>query len=136
MMLSEADTFSSVFRSSATSHTTPTPLSTPLIGGSVLGQSFGLVSSPAKQPPHSSVAQLQVKKNLAWSAVTRYLSLDGLSLDEISSSTKHAVNRRRRSREVEEALVLLLALDGDDFLSHDEWNLVGQHRSHYHLWLN
>jgi anaphase-promoting complex subunit 2 len=125
-MLSEADIFSSVFAQASLFHTTPTPLSTPLIGGPALGQSFGGPSSPTKPPQHSSVAQLQVKKSLAWSAATRYLSLDGLTLDDLTTGSNHLVTRRRKTREIEEALALCMSIDTSDSISNEEWDLVGE----------
>lgn len=120
-MLSDADMFSSVFPTALPFHSKPTPLSTPVIGAS---SSFGVSASPSKQLSTSSAAQTQIKRNLAWSTATRYLSLEGLTLEELDKP-KNIVTRKRKSREVEEALELLLSGLGNHGQTDEEWDLVG-----------
>ena len=122
--LSEASIFSSVFGSASALHTTPTPLSTPLIGDIGVGQSFGGPGTPARQLQNNSAAQTQVKKNLAWSTATRYLSLDGLKFENIFQGQKHSLRPKRHSREVEEALDLLLGGQPSDEDGSVQWDLV------------
>jgi anaphase-promoting complex subunit 2 len=123
-MLTEADIFSSVFGLSAAIHTTPTPLSTPLLGDVGYGQSFGSLATPAKQPLQNTAAQLQVKKNLSWSTATRFLSLDNLKFEAIAQAQKHSVRPKRHSREVEEALDLLLSSYHEGEEGDKQWDLV------------
>ena len=123
-MLAEVDVFSSVFGPTAALHTTPTPLSTPLIGDVGFGQSFGGIATPAKQPPHNTAAQLQVKKNLAWSTATRYLSLESVKFESIVHGQRHSARPKRHPREVEEALDLLLASYHGDDDGDQQWDLV------------
>ncbi|KIW00390.1 uncharacterized protein PV09_08099 [Verruconis gallopava] len=123
-MSSETDVFSSVFGLGDTVHTSPTPLSTPLLGAPAPGQSFGGPETPPGHRLHSAAAQLQVRKNLAWSTATRHLSLEGVSIDDLSSAgAKHVVTRRRKTRDVEEAIELLLG--SDENASSGDWDLVG-----------
>jgi anaphase-promoting complex subunit 2 len=124
MMLTEADVFSSVFGPTANLHTTPTPLSTPLIGDVAYGQSFGSLATPAKQTTKNTAAQLQVKKNLAWSTATRYLSLETLKYEAIVHGQKQSVRPKRHSREVDEALDLLLVASHGDEDGDRQWDLV------------
>lgn len=133
-MLSEADIFSSVFGSNSAFHTTPTPQATPLLGDTGYGQSFGGVATPAKQSLQPTAAQSQIRKNLAWSTATRYLSLDGLKYEAIVQEQKHSLRPKRASREVEEALEVLLA-ECSSAEDDGQWDLVEWYtlevRSHF-----
>lgn len=91
--------FASVFPVPSLSHTTPTPIATPDIGYAAPGSSFGGPFSG-----HAGTAQHRVvKRNLAWSTATRFLSLPK-SLGDAKSVQRNA--------EVEEALNYLLVGEG------------------------
>lgn len=75
------DIFTSIFPSKSLSHSVPTPLATPNIGFTDHGDGFGGVQSPI-QGKSQDQAQLQVRRNLAWSTATRFLSLEGRPLLE------------------------------------------------------
>lgn len=127
--------FTSVFPHSTAAHTTPTPQATPELGVATEGQPFGLIletgplavptaSRSTRQPrqsirsarqlqsqqqqPELSRAQREVQRNLAWSTATQFLSLHGTRDVPLQ---RHADSRR--SRQVDEALRLLLNR-GDD----------------------
>ena len=129
-MLSEAAVFASVFPAAALSHSTPTPLSTPIIGSSAPGLSFGALTSPQKHKKSQSLspAELQVKRNIAWSTATRFLALTGLIGDELQAAEKHGTSRRPKTREVEEALEFLLSGDGPQGQTDEEWDLVNMNK--------
>jgi anaphase-promoting complex subunit 2 len=119
--------FSSVFPpAAALDHTTPTPVATPDLGFTAAGQSFGTLTSPNSHR-HSqsfSAAQLHVKRNIAWSAATRFLSLTNLTGDELKAAYKHGRPQRKKSREVEEAIDFLLSVNGPQNETDADWNLV------------
>lgn len=93
--------FSSVFPVLSLSHTTPTPIATPDLGVTVPSASPYI---PRQAELHDSSTHRQVKRTIAWSCATRFLSLD---------KVVPAVPRiLHRTREVEDALVYLLAGEG------------------------
>ncbi|KAE9992564.1 hypothetical protein EG327_008578 [Venturia inaequalis] len=126
-MLMDNSVFSSVFPAAAAlHHTTPTPVSTPDLGFSGAGTSFGALTSPNKHG-HSqsmSVAQLHVKRSIAWSTATRFLSLSNLTGDELNSACKHGRPQRKISREAEEAIDFLLSGNGPYGETDADWNLI------------
>lgn len=96
--------FSSVFPVLSLSHTTPAPVATPDLGVTVQGGAFGSPYIPRQAELHDSSTHRQVKRTIAWSCATRFLSLD---------KVVPAVPRiLHRTREVEDALVYLLAGEG------------------------
>jgi anaphase-promoting complex subunit 2 len=96
--------FSSVFPVLSLSHTTPTPVATPDLGVIVQGAAFGSPYIPRQAELHDSSTHRQVKRTIAWSCATRFLSLD---------KVVPAVPRiLHRTREVEDALIYLLAGEG------------------------
>ncbi|KAL5375358.1 hypothetical protein DPSP01_011267 [Paraphaeosphaeria sporulosa] len=92
--------FASVFPVPSLSHTTPTPVATPNLGYTEPGASFG--------SPHAADAAVTprraVRRNLAWSTATRFLSLPR-DLDK-------APRRPRRPPDVDEALDYLIVGEG------------------------
>jgi anaphase-promoting complex subunit 2 len=125
-MLSEADIFSSVFPAATLHHTTPTPVATPDLGFTAAGQSFGGVTSPASQRGLQSLsaAQLQVKRSIAWSSATRFLSLASLTSEELEAGHKLGDTRRSKTREVREAMDFLLSGNGLHGQHDGDWDLV------------
>ncbi|KAF1362508.1 hypothetical protein EJ07DRAFT_163742 [Lizonia empirigonia] len=96
--------FSSVFPVLSLSHTTPTPIATPDLGFAAPGASFGSPYIPRQAELHDNTQHRTVKRTIAWSCATRFLSLD---------KVVPAVTRiLHRTREVEDALVYLLAGEG------------------------
>lgn len=121
-MATEAAILSSVFGGSSLAfHTTPTPLATPLIGQGSFG---GPTSTPVKQAHHDSAAYAQVKKNLAWSTATRYLSLDGLKFDAIVQGSRHSLRPRRPPKDVDEALDMFLDKGLESIAGEKQWDLI------------
>ncbi|KAJ4291067.1 hypothetical protein N0V90_010265 [Kalmusia sp. IMI 367209] len=92
--------FASVFPVPSLSHTTPTPIATPDLSYTGPGASFG--------SPHavnaSGTQHRAVKRNLAWSTATRFLSLP--------KNTDDIKRRLQRLPDVEEALSYLLVGEG------------------------
>ncbi|KAH7095154.1 hypothetical protein FB567DRAFT_21611 [Paraphoma chrysanthemicola] len=94
--------FASVFPVLSLSHTTPTPVATPILGYTAPGSSFGSpyagrnIDGPGQE--HRGV-----KRGQAWSCATRFLSIP----KDIS-----VVPRLHRTRDVEDALVYLLVGEG------------------------
>jgi anaphase-promoting complex subunit 2 len=134
-MLLDSAVFSSVFPpAAALGHTTPTPVATPDVAFTAAGQSFGTLASPSShRRSHSlSAAQLQVKRNIAWSAATRFLSLANLTGDELKAAYKHGKLHRSKSSEVEEAIDFLLSGNGPDAEADVDWNLVSSIRWELH----
>ncbi|KAF1928877.1 anaphase-promoting complex subunit Apc2 [Didymella exigua CBS 183.55] len=96
--------FSSVFPVLSLSHTTPTPVATPDLGVTVPSAAFGSPYIPRQAELHDSSTHRQVKRTIAWSCATRFLSLD---------KVVPAVPRiLHRTREVEDALIYLLVGEG------------------------
>ncbi|KAF3005098.1 hypothetical protein E8E13_009958 [Curvularia kusanoi] len=96
--------FSSVFPVLSLSHTIPTPVATPDLGVVAPGASFGSPYIPRQTELHDNSTHRGVKRTIAWSCATRFLSLD---------KVVPAVPRiLHRTREVEDALVYLLAGEG------------------------
>lgn len=128
-MLMDNSIFSSVFPAAAAlDHTTPTPVATPDLGFAGVGTSFGTLTSPNKHG-HSqsmSVAQLHVKRNIAWSTATRFLSLNALVGDELNAACKHGRPQKKKSREAEEAIDFLLSGNGPYGETDADWNLVSK----------
>jgi anaphase-promoting complex subunit 2 len=126
-MLMDNTVFSSVFPAAAAlNHTTPTPVATPDLGFTGAGSSFGALTSPNSHR-HSqslSAAQLHVKRNIAWSAATRFLSLTNLTGDELKAAYKHGRPQRTKSREAVEAIHFLLSGNGPQGETDADWNLV------------
>ena len=93
--------FSSVFPVLSLSHTIPTPVSTPDLG--VVAPSASPYI-PRQTELHDNSTHRGVKRTIAWSCATRFLSLD---------KVVPAVPRiLHRTREVEDALVYLLVGEG------------------------
>lgn len=120
--------FSSVFPAAAAldHHTTPTPVATPDLAFTAAGSSFGALTSPSshRHSQSSTAAQLHVKRNMAWSTATRFLSLGTLSGDELKAAYKHRRPQRAKSREAEEAIAFLLSGNGPQGETDADWNLV------------
>lgn len=98
--------FASVFPVLSLSHTTPTPVATPVLGYTTPGTSFGSPYAGRHIEEHgqqSRVAQLQVRRGQAWSCATRFLSLP---------KDTAIVPRLHRTRDVEDALSYLLVGEG------------------------
>lgn len=108
--------FASVFPVPSLSHTTPTPIATPDLGFTAPGQSFGGPfgggSSSGSFDQHR-----EVKRNLAWSTATRFLSLPkpSQSKDVLSSAA-----RPHKGTDVTEALEYLLVGEGQSADSKEE----------------
>lgn len=94
--------FASVFPVLSLSHTTPTPIATPDLGYTAPGSSFGSPYAGRGEAPGQGQHRA-VRRGLAWSCATRFLSLP-----KDSSITLGL----RRTREVEDALNYLLIGDG------------------------
>lgn len=92
--------FASVFPVPSLSHTTPTPIATPNLGYTEPGASFG---SPYAADA-GGTERRAVRRNLAWSTATRFLSLPK-DLDKAPGSLQ-------RPPDVEEALDYLLVGEG------------------------
>jgi hypothetical protein len=125
-MASPDSIFCSVFPAAALDHTTPTPVATPDLAFTAPGQSFGSITSPVahKQQQPLSAAQLQVKRTIAWSTATRFLSLAALSAGDLHSSATFAGPHRIKTREVEEAIDFLLSGVGPHGLFEEDLDLV------------
>ncbi|KAF1920538.1 hypothetical protein BDU57DRAFT_508901 [Ampelomyces quisqualis] len=95
--------FASVFPVLSLSHTTPTPVATPDLGYTAPGTSFGSPYATRNADAHGQGQHRAVKRGLAWSCATRFLSLP----KDVSIAP-----RMHRTREVEEALGYLLAGEG------------------------
>jgi anaphase-promoting complex subunit 2 len=93
--------FASVFPVLSLSHTTPTPIATPDLGYAAPGASFG--GSYAGRNVDAQGQHRAVKRNIAWSCATRFLSLPK---DFSLTPTLH------RTRDFEEALSYLLVGKG------------------------
>ncbi|KAF2175036.1 hypothetical protein K469DRAFT_703357 [Zopfia rhizophila CBS 207.26] len=106
--------FASVFPVPSLSHTTPTPIATPDLGYTGPGQSFG---SPFVG--NTSGQNRLVKRNVAWSTATRFLSLPKLGQDG-SSNSSFDTQRVPKTAEVEEALQYLLVDEGKSEDGHEE----------------
>ncbi|KAF2803702.1 uncharacterized protein BDZ99DRAFT_452733 [Mytilinidion resinicola] len=98
--------FASVFPVPALSHTTPTPIATPELGFTAPGQSFGGPFGGAS----AGSQHREVKRNLAWSTATRFLSLPKLPHDEGHLSAR--VVHIHKGKDVVEALEYLLVGEG------------------------
>lgn len=123
----ENSIFSSVFPAAAAlDHTTPTPVATPDLAFSGAGASFGALTSPSRHGHSMSAAQLHVKRNIAWSTATRFLSLSNLTGDELNAACKHGRPQRKKSREAEEAIDFLLSGNGSYGETDADWNLVSK----------
>jgi anaphase-promoting complex subunit 2 len=118
--------FSSIFPAATLDHTTPTPVATPDLAFAAPGQSFGSITSPVshKQQHPLSAAQLQVKRTIAWSTATRFLSLAALSAADPHSIASFAGPHRIKTREVEDAIDFLLSGAGPHGLFEEDLDLV------------
>jgi anaphase-promoting complex subunit 2 len=96
--------FASVFPVPALSHTTPTPIATPELGFTAPGQSFGGGFGGA------SGQYREVKRNLAWSTATRFLSLPKPPHDDGNPTA--VTGQAPKGRDVVEALEYLLVGEG------------------------
>ncbi|KAF1830544.1 hypothetical protein BDW02DRAFT_94694 [Decorospora gaudefroyi] len=95
--------FASVFPVLSLSHTTPTPIATPDVGHTAPGSSFGSPYAGRNPEAQGQGQHRAIKRNIAWSCATRFLSLPkDLSM----------VLRLQRNREVDEALAYLLVAEG------------------------
>lgn len=92
--------FASVFPVPSLSHTTPTPVATPDLGHTAPGASFG---SPYVTTT-GGAQHRAVKRTLAWSTATRFLSLP--------KNAQGSIQRIQRTPDVDEALGYLLVGDG------------------------
>ncbi|KAF1982029.1 hypothetical protein K402DRAFT_397914 [Aulographum hederae CBS 113979] len=105
--------FDAIFPPTSITHTIPTPQATPQLGFAVEGQSFGGFSASSQQDaPDSTAAQVQVKRNIAWSNATQYLSLR----NEIHELVEPKV---KAPPHVEEAFKYLLVGEGKSFDARD-----------------
>ncbi|KAF1946741.1 hypothetical protein EJ02DRAFT_218727 [Clathrospora elynae] len=95
--------FASVFPVLSLSHTTPTPIATPDLGYTAPGTSFGGPYAGRNTELQGQAQHRAVKRNIAWSCATRFLSLPR----DVSLAP-----RLQRNKEVEEALGYLLVGDG------------------------
>ncbi|KAF2838523.1 hypothetical protein M501DRAFT_955128 [Patellaria atrata CBS 101060] len=122
--------FSSIFPSSSVSHTTPTPIATPILGSTAPGQSFGgfgpqaTFSQDADQS--QDIARDIIRREKAWSIATRFLS------SAVQYAGQSQSGATRRGREVDVALRLLLAgaREGTEQLELVEW-YSHEVREHY-----
>lgn len=122
--------FASVFQVPSLSHTTPTPVATPDLGYIAPGQSFG---SPFVNNARVSSGQHRaVRRNLAWSTATRFLSLPKQNL---GANASFDALRLPRNAEIEEALHYLLVGEGKSDIREDkhEEDLVGWYTSEARL---
>lgn len=132
-MLMDNAIFSSIFPAAAAlHHTTPTPVATPDLGFTGAGQNFGGLTSPNshRHAQSQSAAQLHVRRNIAWSAATRFLSLTNLTGDELKAAYKHGRPQRTKPREAEEAIDALLSGSGPQGETDADWNLVSNFGKH------
>jgi hypothetical protein len=111
----------SIFPPRSLHHSVPTPLATPDLGAFGHGPAFGgaVPSSPISERSLNP-AQLQVRRNLAWSTATRFLSLAGKPL--IDRTKTRAWEHANTPDEVINALSILLdnnssTSDGQDIVS-------------------
>ncbi|KAL5121035.1 hypothetical protein ACEQ8H_000884 [Pleosporales sp. CAS-2024a] len=96
--------FASVFPVLSLSHTTPTPITTPDLGSTAPGSSFGSRSPyPGRNIEQHGQQHRVVRRGQAWSCATRFLSLP---------KDMSILPRLRRTREVEDALNYLLVAEG------------------------
>ncbi|KAL6707340.1 hypothetical protein ACN47E_004119 [Coniothyrium glycines] len=95
--------FASVFPVLSLSHTTPTPIATPDLGFTAPGVSFGGLYAARNLESPGQGQHRTVKRGLAWSCATRFLSLP---------KDVTIVPRLQRTREVEEALTYLMLGEG------------------------
>jgi anaphase-promoting complex subunit 2 len=133
----EALIFTSIFPSSAAVHTTPTPIATPDLGFTAPGEAFGgpqrsssshqrqQTSRTTRSGRHdegdiagrlSAAAQRAVRKNIAWSTATQFLSLQGAAVP--GGQARH--KSEKRTGEVQEALELLLLEEGGGEVENEE----------------
>ncbi|KAF2278560.1 uncharacterized protein EI97DRAFT_456944 [Westerdykella ornata] len=97
--------FASVFPVPSLSHTTPTPIATPVLGYASFGPSF---EGPAADT--AGAQQRAVRRNVAWSTATRFLSLPKTQI--AADASFEVRNRAQRTPDVEEALEYLLVGEG------------------------
>lgn len=102
--------FASVFPVPSLSHTTPTPVATPDLGYTVPGQSFGSPFASNASGQHRAV-----KRNIAWSTATRFLSLPR---SEVGGNASFGSQPSQQSADVAEALQYLLV--GEERSEHGE----------------
>ncbi|KAF1843904.1 uncharacterized protein K460DRAFT_368772 [Cucurbitaria berberidis CBS 394.84] len=95
--------FASVFPVLALSHTTPTPIATPDLGYTAPGGSFGSPHAGRNVEAQGQGQHRAVKRGLAWSCATRFLSLP---------KNSSLAPKPQRTREVVEALNYLLVGEG------------------------
>jgi anaphase-promoting complex subunit 2 len=95
--------FASVFPVLSLSHTTPTPIATPDLGYTAPGSSFGSPYAGRNVDGQGQAQHRGVRRGLAWSCATRFLSLP----KDTSISL-----RPHKTREVDEALSYLLVGEG------------------------
>jgi anaphase-promoting complex subunit 2 len=117
--------FSNLFPAATLNHTTPTPVATPDLAFTAPGQSFGGIVSPVHQKHQPlTAAQLQVKRTIAWSTATRFLSLAALSAGDANSNAGFVGPHKIKTREVEEAIDFLLSGEGSHLLPEQDGDLV------------
>ena len=95
--------FASVFPVLSISHTTPTPIATPDLSQIAPGSSFGSPYAGKSTDAQSQGQHRAVKRGLAWSCATRFLSLPRDSTLDFTL---------QRTREVSDALTYLLVGEG------------------------
>ncbi|KAJ4365780.1 hypothetical protein N0V83_008401 [Neocucurbitaria cava] len=95
--------FASVFPVLSLSHTTPTPIATPDLGYTAPGSSFGSPYGGRKTEGHGQGQHRAVKRGLAWSCATRFLSLP---------QDPSLAPKLQRTGEVSDALNYLLVGEG------------------------
>ena len=119
--------FASIFPVPSLSHTTPTPVATPDLGSTAPVQSFG---SPFLS--NANGGHRAVRRYLAWSTATRFLSLPK---QIIGTNASFDALRLPRNAEIEEALHYLLVGEGKSDLRADkhEESLVNWYTSEARL---
>ncbi|KAF2827342.1 hypothetical protein CC86DRAFT_466132 [Ophiobolus disseminans] len=95
--------FASVFPVLSLSHTTPTPVATPILGYAAPGSSFGSPYAGRNADEHGQGQHRALKRGQAWSCATRFLSLP---------KDTAILPRLHRTRDVEDALCYLLVGEG------------------------
>ncbi|KAF2129942.1 hypothetical protein P153DRAFT_339280 [Dothidotthia symphoricarpi CBS 119687] len=98
-----ASVFASVFPVLSLSHTTPTPVATPVLGQTATDGSFGSPYAGRHADRQGQGQHRAVKRGLAWSCATRFLSLP---------KDWSAGAQLQRNREIEDALGYLLRGEG------------------------
>lgn len=123
MIAAQSRVFASVFPTSSTANTVPTPVATPILGFTSEGQSFGgpQTQLPTEPASPSDRAAEQVKWNRAWHIATSFLKLpeeqvpfDPANLDESQPKGRWT---KRPDAGVSQAVSYLLSASSKDHAS-------------------